>query len=66
MRERMAGIKGQRCQHRVDHFLKVIVHPFLLRLAKFVVFQNMDAGFIQVWQDLFIEITQGLFIQFKR
>ena len=66
MWERMAWIKCQRCQYRVNHLPEMIVHPFLLRLAKFVVIQNMDAGLIESRSDFCIEMMQGLFIQFKR
>ena len=62
MRERVVGIEGQRGQHRVDHFLEMIVHSFLLRLAQPGIIHDMDAGFIKQGPDLFMKMIQSLFI----
>src|SRR5512139_3409808 len=65
MRERMSGIKRQRSQDRVDHFLEVIVYFLQLDLGEFAIIQEMDAGLIQLWQNLFVETVQRAAIEFE-
>jgi len=55
VRERMAKIKGQRRQHGVNYFPKMIIHLFLLRLAEFVIFQKMNAVFIKMGPDFLLK-----------
>ena len=60
MRKRAARIDRQRCQHRIDHLIEILVDLGLLFVGQGGVIQQVDAGLIELRQQVLLQINAGI------